>query len=68
MKKEKKWIISGFTETTEGIISHKLYRGIRMPVKLDLSVKNSRAQGTYPPIRRDGKLVYAMPGGLEFVE
>lgn len=35
--------------------------GIRMPVKLDFSSKEPK------PLYKDGKLVYALPGGRSYV-
>jgi hypothetical protein len=50
------------TLTTEGLIPHLAYRGIHCPVKLDFSVPRT-TDDRYPPLRRNGMLVYALPGG-----
>lgn len=50
-------------ETLEGFIPHWWENGVRMPVKLDFSCG---VRGAVPK-RKNGCLVYALPGGLEFV-
>ncbi len=59
------------TETDEGIIEHRKWRGINLPVKLDiLNVRGqARLMNTpFPPKRRNGHLVFALPGGQEIEE
>lgn len=57
----------GSTRTSEGYIPHRRHpMGFFMPVKLDLDMRN-RHHGLCPPLRRDGRLVYALPGGGEFL-
>lgn len=67
--KPKEWFISTHKLTSEGEIQHKIFCGLRMPVKLDLSVKIEIDERVLnPPLRYNGRLVYALPGGREFVE
>jgi hypothetical protein len=62
--------IIGATETSEGIIPHKKHAaGFDMPVKLD--VKNTIGvkpilEPQRPKRDKNGNLVYAMPGGLNY--
>lgn len=61
------------THTTEGVIPHLIVetKGSRIlaPVKIDYAA-DPRWMAKYqttlrPPMRRDGKLVFALPGGGE---
>ena len=55
------------TETREGFINHyKDNSGWRLPVKLDFN--SERIDNTYFPLRREGRLVFALPGGGEMME
>ncbi len=58
------------TPTQEGIIPHKAFKSFRLPVKLDFSQKYiiNDGQSLYAPLRRNGRLVFALPGGGEYVE
>ena len=59
----------GGTETTEGFIPHAriVYADgvLNAPVKLDVPKRGTHA--LCAPLRRDGMLVYALPGGGEVV-
>lgn len=55
------------TVTTEGYTPPLEYKGVFLPVKLDIKIGQSRS-GLYPPLRRDGELVYALPGGRDVME
>lgn len=65
--------MTGGTITTEGIVPHLLVKHadlrILAPVKLDFDTPGSwivKQQGTFhPPLRRDGRLAFALPGGGE---
>jgi len=69
MKAEPEYRTTSFggTETTVGFIPHAtvVYGDavIQAPVKLDVPKRG----GLRAPLRRDGKLVYALPGGEELV-
>jgi hypothetical protein len=55
------------TNTRQGFIYHlKTEEGIRLPVKLDFN--SEKIENTYFPLRKDGKLVFALPGGGEILE
>ena len=55
------------TKTREGFVYHlKTDEGIRLPVKLDFD--SERIEDTYFPLRRNGRLVFATPGGGEILE
>lgn len=54
------------TFTTEGIIPHIKKFGLRCPVKLDFS--KPKEDGYLRPLRNDGCLVYALPGGDSFTD
>lgn len=55
------------TDTREGFIYHlKTDEDFRLPVKLDFS--SEKNGDTYFPLRRDGRLVFATPGGNEILE
>lgn len=60
----------GGTETTVGFIPHAtvVYGDtvIHAPVKLDVPKRGARV--LCAPLRRDDKLVYALPGGEELLE
>lgn len=64
-----------YTETSEGFIAHievfTNYGVIHAPVKLDLGPKRAGttdSRNRPRPLRRStGSLVYALPGGEEFV-
>jgi len=63
--------IKGGTVTSEGIIPHKRHpAGFDMPVKLVIKKFTVAAiMEDHPPLRNAmGNLVYAMPGGGEFVD
>ena len=53
------------TDTSEGFIQHLIHNGNRLPVKLDFSA--DKKDGLYPPLRLDGKLVYALPEGKTYI-
>lgn len=68
--------LTGATETAEGIILHREVFAdcglILAPVKLQLMgghvARSRRDTAEYPiPLRRDGRLVYALPGGGEIL-
>ena len=49
------------TETREGFIYHrKTDSGIRLPVKLDFD--SEKIENVYSPLRKEGRLVFALPG------
>jgi hypothetical protein len=56
------------TETADGWINHALVnngdRSFLAPVKLDFS---KRGDFGYTPLRRDGGLVFSLPGGGEII-
>jgi len=52
------------TNTAHGQIEYKLWQGFSLCVKLDFNGEQDRRYN-YPPLIRDGKYVYALPGGLE---
>lgn len=55
------------TNTRQGFIHHrKTESGIRLPVKLDFD--SERIEDIYFPLRRGGRLVFALPGGGEILE
>lgn len=55
------------TETLEGFIGHlKTGTGVRLPVKLDFT--GEKVNDLYSPIRKGGKLAFALPGGGEIFE
>ncbi len=59
------------TLTTEGWIYHREWRGIMLPVKLD--VQNNQGQAKIlnkvsAPKRENGYLMFALPGGEEIAE
>lgn len=55
------------TNTRQGFIDHLVTDdGIRLPVKLDFD--SERIEDTYFPLRKEGRLVFALPGGGEFLE
>lgn len=55
------------TNTRQGFIDHrKTEDGLRLPVKLDFD--SEKIEDTYFPLRRGGRLVFALPGGGEFLE
>ena len=59
------------TETSEGWIAHRKWRGISLPVKLDILNERGKAKlmnTPFPPKRRSGHLVFALPGGDEIEE
>lgn len=59
------------TLTTEGFIFHKEWRGILLPVKLDVTNKKGQAgvvNEVQPPKRENGYLKFALPGGDELAE
>lgn len=49
------------TFTTEGSIPHLKRGNLRFPVMLDFT--KPKEDGYYPPLRENGRLVYALPGG-----
>ena len=54
----------GGTMTKEGFIPHKKYLGILLPVKLDIhNYSVGQVMKYQNPVRGDGELVYALPGG-----
>lgn len=57
------------TVTDEGVIDHfKHPSGILLPVKVRVKNDSKEELGKYPsPIRRGGKLVYALPGGGDYI-
>ena len=55
------------TETREGFIRHrKTETGISLPVKLDFD--SEKVDNIYFPLRKGGRLVFALPGGGEILE
>lgn len=52
------------TYTPEGVIPHIRRFGLRCPVLLDFS--QSKEDGYFPPLKDNGCLVYALPGGGHF--
>lgn len=59
------------TLTTEGWIIHREWRGIMLPVKLD--IQNGKGQAKIlsevsAPKRENGYLIFALPGGEEIAE
>lgn len=69
----KEMTFMGGTETTEGIIPHKRHpaHGYNMPVMLEANNDNGVRGISAPqePMRSsEGFLVYAMPGGAQFVD
>ena len=55
------------TNTREGFIDHLNTKdGIRLPVKLDFS--SEKIEELYFPLKRDGRLVFALPCGGEILE
>ncbi len=59
------------TETSEGKIKNREWRGISLPVKLDILNERGKAKlmnTPFPPKRRNGHLVFALPGGQEIEE
>ena len=70
-KREVKWFDSIGTMTKFGFIPHKKHpKGFLMPVKLKI---RHRARTAYydefqEPLMESGCLVYALPGGGEYVE
>ena len=59
------------TMTSEGWILHRKWRGIFLPVKLD--IRNFKGGAMLmdqkpPPKRRNGYLLFALPGGDEISE
>lgn len=56
--------IEGATMTAEGSIPHKVTSWGLLPVKLDVETQSVKAAYAYQrPMRFDGQLVYALPGG-----
>lgn len=53
------------TETAEGYIPHFL-RGDGLVCPVKLCVNPLTAKFPQPPMRRNGRLVYALPGGGSF--
>jgi hypothetical protein len=57
------------TMTTEGMIPYKQLGSLLLPVKLDVrrgaSVDEIRVYQA--PLRRNGRLVYVLPGGMEYL-
>lgn len=57
-----------FSMTSLGPIPHRRYHGFRLPVKLDTSKTVLTSEGNkYPPLSRNGNLVWALPNGGEIV-
>ncbi len=55
------------TNTREGFIYHrKAEGGARLPVKIDFA--SEKIEDTYFPLRRNGRLVWALPDGGEILE
>jgi hypothetical protein len=55
------------TNTRQGFIDHLVTDdGVRLPVKIDFD--SERIEDTYFPLKRGGRLVFALPGGGEFLE
>jgi hypothetical protein len=61
---------NGATETLSGAIPHLRHpRGFSMPVKLDFHGARISGNQVFPPLRTiDGELVFALPGGGNFVQ
>ena len=64
----------GETETSDGVIPHMSVGDLMCPVMLEIEPKKSGGytikvdDDGYPvPMRRAGRLVYALPGGRTFV-
>lgn len=51
-------------ETTEGFFVHIPYKGIHLPVKLEISGDKECPQN---PKKINGKVVYALPGGGDHI-
>tara|TARA_R100000808_G_scaffold24488_1_gene56531 strand:- start:51 stop:245 length:195 start_codon:yes stop_codon:yes gene_type:complete len=59
------------TQTTEGWIFHKEWRGIFLPVKVDVTNRKGQAgvlNEVPTPKREHGYLKFALPGGDEIAE
>ncbi|MEI2780928.1 MAG: hypothetical protein V9H25_06555 [Candidatus Competibacter sp.] len=57
-----------YSDTSEGPIPHKQYKGFRLCVKLDTDNKVLTNIGyKHPPLKRDGRLVWALPGNQEII-
>ena len=65
---ERRTCAASYTDTSEGRVSHLLCsvggQTFRAPVKLDF-LFGADARGRYAPLYRDGRLVFALPGGRE---
>lgn len=72
LRRASGWYKSLETDTVEGTIPHKVFCGMRCPVKLDFNAKPKDGallrHGLKFPLRYNGRLVYALPGGMELVE
>ncbi len=60
------------TQTSEGMIPHRehpIYTGLMMPIKLAIPTQGPIAPWNEPfaPLRFAGKLVWALPGGGEYI-
>lgn len=49
------------TMTSEGFIPHRIENGLQMPVMID--VTSPRVDEYHAPLKIDGALAYALPGG-----
>ena len=59
------------TSTAEGFIYHKKWRGILLPVKLNINNQKGQAgvmNEVQPPKRERGDLIFALPGGDQLAE
>ena len=66
----KEMTLKWATNTEEGLIAHKLHeQGFTMPVKLQIDKSSVRALNRpQKPMRsKDGKLIFALPGGYATV-
>ncbi|UCV26720.1 hypothetical protein [Ferribacterium limneticum] len=56
--------------TTEGLIPHKVHPwfGFPMPIKLSVPKDGAPKSVIQAPLRRGQSLIFALPGGGEFVD
>lgn len=68
MKRKREHILGG-TETLAGFIPYLPFGNLLLPVKLDIvrGGKVRQMEGLQPPLRRGGFLVFALPGGGDYV-
>lgn len=68
MKRKREHILGG-TETLAGFIPYLPFGNLLLTVKLDIprGGKVWQMEGLQPPLRRGGFLVFALPGGGDYV-